>query len=208
VQADWSVGDVLSALDRFGLASNTLVIVSSDNGPVIDDGYQDDAVTKLGGHRPSGPFRGGKYSHFEAGTRVPLVVRWPAQVKPGVSGALVSQVDLLASLAALIGQKLATTDSPDGIDQMNAWLGRSREGREHLIEQAAGVALRVGRWKYIEASQRPKLNTQTNIELGNDTVPQLYDLDADPGETTNVAPKHPDRVAEMGALLEKIRNRK
>ena len=208
VQADWGVGEVLSALDRFGLASNTLVIVTSDNGPVIDDGYHDDAVAKLGDHRPSGPFRGGKYSHFEAGTRVPLVVRWPARVKPGVSGALVTQVDLLASLAALAGQKLAPGDSPDGIDQMNTWLGRSREGRDHLIEQAGGLALRVGRWKYIEASQRQKLNAQTNIELGNDTVPQLYDLEADPGETTNVAGRNPDRVAEMGALLEKIRNRK
>jgi arylsulfatase A-like enzyme len=91
---------------------------------------------------------------------------------------------------------------------MNAWLGRSREGREHLIEQAGGLALRVGRWKYIEASQRPKLNASTSTELGNDSVPQLYDLEADPGETTNVASKHPTRVAEMGALLAKIRNRK
>jgi arylsulfatase A-like enzyme len=200
VQADWSVGDVLHALDRLNLAANTLVIVTSDNGPVIDDGYQDDAVTKLGAHRPSGPFRGGKYSHFEAGTRVPLVVRWPARVKPGVSGALVSQVDLLASLAALVGQTLAPPDSPDGINQVDTWLGRSRDGREQLIEQAAGLALRVGRWKYIEASQRPQLNAQTNTELGNDRVPQLYDLDADPGETTNLAAKQPARTAEMGAL--------
>jgi len=208
VQADWSVGEILNALDRFGLAANTLVVVTSDNGPVIDDGYRDDAVAKLGTHRPSGPFRGGKYSHFEAGTRVPLVVRWPASIKPGVSAALVSQVDLLASLAALVGQKLAPTDSPDGSDQMDAWLGRTREGRDHLIEQAGGLALRVGRWKYIEASQRPKMNAQTDTELGNDTVPQLYDLDADPGETTNLAAMQPARVAEMGALLEKIRARR
>ena len=205
VQADWSVGEVLNALDRFGLASNTLVIVTSDNGAVIDDGYQDDAVAKLGRHRPSGPFRGGKYSHFEGGTRVPLAVRWPAGVKSGVSDALVSQVDLLASLAALVGQKLAPSDSPDGIDQIDVWLGRSRQDRAPLIEQAGGLALRDGQWKYIEASKRPKMNVQTNTELGNDSAPQLYDLKADPGETNNVAKAHPDKAAEMGALLEKIR---
>jgi arylsulfatase A-like enzyme len=205
VQADWSVGEVLNALDRLGLASNTLVIVTSDNGPVIDDGYQDDAVAKLGQHRPAGPFRGGKYSHFEGGTRVPLVVRWPGGAKPGVSDALVSQVDLLPSLAALVGQKLAPSDSPDGIDQINVWLGRSRQDRSALIEQAGGLALRDGQWKYIEASKRPKMNVQTNTELGNDSVPQLYDLKADPGETNNLATSHPDRAAAMGALLEKIR---
>jgi arylsulfatase A-like enzyme len=205
VQADWSVGEILDALDRLGLTSNTLVIVTSDNGPVIDDGYQDDAVAKLGGHRPSGPFRGGKYSHFEAGTRVPFVVRWPAGVKRGESDALVSQVDLLASLAAWVGQKLAPADAPDSIDLMDAFLGRSRTGRDHLVEQAGGLALRVGQWKYIEPSKRPKVNANTNTELGNDSVPQLYDLQADPGETKNVADQHSARVAEMAALLEKIR---
>jgi arylsulfatase A-like enzyme len=205
VQADWSVGEVLNALDRFGLSANTLVIVTSDNGPVIDDGYQDDAVAKLGGHRPSGPFRGGKYSHFEAGTRVPFVLRWPASVKAGVSDALISQVDLLASLAGLVGQKLAGSDSPDGIDQMNVWLGRTQQGRAQLIEQAGGLALREGRWKYIEPSKRPKMNVSTNTELGNDSVPQLYDLEADPGETTNVAHQYPAKTTAMAALLEQVR---
>jgi len=205
VQADWCVGEVLNALERMHLTDRTLVIFTSDNGPVIDDGYQDDAVAKLGTHRPAGPFRGGKYSHFEAGTRVPFVVRWPGGMKRGVSNALVSQVDLIASLAAWTGQKLTPDDAPDSADAMSVFLGRSRQGRRHLVEQAGGLALRVGQWKYIEPSSRPKVNANTNTELGNDTVPQLNDLTADPGETRNLASQHPERVKEMSALLERIR---
>ena len=107
VQADWSVGEILASLNEFGLTDNTLVIFTSDNGPVIDDGYKDDAAAKLGTHSPSGPFRGGKYSNFEAGTRVPLIVRWPGHTRRGVSNALVSHVDLLATLAALTDKRLA-----------------------------------------------------------------------------------------------------
>ena len=84
-ELDWCVGEILETLDRRGLAQDTLVIFTSDNGPVVDDGYQDDAVKRLGSHQPAGPLRGGKYSAFEGGTRVPFLVRWPARVKPGVS---------------------------------------------------------------------------------------------------------------------------
>jgi len=204
-ELDWSVGEILNALDRLSLARNTLVIVTSDNGPVIDDGYQDDAVAKLGRHRPSGPFRGGKYSNFEAGTRVPFVVRWPDRVKPGVSDALVGQVDLLRSLAALTNQTLAAGDAPDSLDLLPAFIGASRTGRSDLVLQGSGLALRSGRWKYIEPSNRPKMNAQTNTELGNDTEPQLYDLASDPGETRNVAAQFPAQVKEMEALLDKVR---
>ena len=204
-QLDWSVGEILNALDRLSLAGNTLVIVTSDNGPVIDDGYQDDAVAKLGAHRPSGPFRGGKYSNFEAGTRVPFVLRWPGRVKPGVSDALVGQIDLFRSLAALTGQTLAPGEAPDSLDMLRVLTGESRDGRPSLVEQGSGLALRVGRWKYIEASNRQKMNANTKTELGNDTVPQLYDLASDRGETRNVADKFPEQLKEMQALLEKIR---
>ena len=202
VEADWSVGEILGALDRLKLSNNTIVIFTSDNGPVVDDGYQDDAVAKLGSHTPSGPFRGGKYSHFEGGTRVPFIVRWPARVKPGTSDALVSQVDFLASFASFLKRPLAAGDGPDSVDVMGALLGTSRIGRTELIEQAGGQALRVGQWKFIEASKRPKMNTQTNTELGNDAVPQLYDLSRDPGERQNLADAHPEKVKEMQARLD------
>ena len=85
VEFDWSVGEILDALDELGIADNTLVILTSDNGPVIDDGYEDRAEELLGGHNPSGDLRGRKYSAFEAGTTVPMIVRWPAKVKGGVT---------------------------------------------------------------------------------------------------------------------------
>ena len=204
VQTDWCVGEILAALDRLKLAGDTLVIFTSDNGPVVDDGYKDEAVAKLGSHKPAGPFRGGKYSHFEGGTRVPFIVRWPARVKPGSSAALVSQVDLIASFAALLGQPLPAT-ARDSLDTMGAFLGTSSTGREELVEQAAGQALRVGPWKYIEASKRQKVNVNTNTELGNDAVPQLYDLASDPGEQRNVADQHPERVKAMADRLQRLR---
>ena len=168
VELDWAVGEVLNALDRLQLTSRTLVIFTSDNGPVVDDGYKDDAVAKLGAHRPAGRFRGGKYSHFEAGTRVPMIVRWPDRVKVGISDALVSHVDFLASLATLTGQSKLLPDGLDSVDVMPALTGASTRGRSELIEQGGGLALRAGRWKYIPGSDRPKMNVQTNTELGND----------------------------------------
>ncbi len=205
VEFDWCVGEILEALDRCKLTENTLVILTSDNGPVIDDGYQDEAVEKLGSHKPAGPLRGGKYSRFEAGTRVPFIVRWPARVKPGVSHAFVSQVDLTASLAALTRQQLRNNDAPDSFNVLPALLGQSKRGREHIVEHAGGLALRLDHWKYLEPLEGPKRSTNTNIELGNDPEPQLYDLSKDPGETQNLAAQYPEQVKIMEALLQKIR---
>jgi arylsulfatase A-like enzyme len=205
VQADWCVGEVLKKLDRLKLTNNTLVIFTSDNGPVVDDGYKDDAVEKLGKHKPAGRLRGGKYSNFEAGTRVPFIVRWPQQVKRGVSNALVSQIDFLASFASFTKQDLANADAPDSYNVMNALLGKDKTGRGHLIEQASVLSLRVGNWKYIEPGRGPKITANTNTETGNDPDGQLYDLANDLGETRNLAAQHPDKVKEMSARLQKIR---
>jgi arylsulfatase A-like enzyme len=206
VQADWCVGQVLEALDRLQVAENTLIIVTSDNGPVLDDGYQDDAVTKLGDHRPSGPLRGGKYSKYEAGCRLPLVLRWPARVKPAVTEAVVSHVDFVASLAALTGQEHDKSQAPDSQNVLPALLGETKTGREEVVLQGAGgLAFRRGDWKYIPPSRGQKKNASANIELGNDTEPQLYNLAADLGEQTNLASQEPERVKELAARLEKIR---
>ncbi len=201
LEFDWAVGALLDLLDKHKLNENTLVILTSDNGPVVDDGYQDDAVEKLGDHKPAGPFRGGKYSNFEGGTRVPMIVRWPGKVKPGVSTALMSQVDFLASFAALVGQPLDLKTAPDTQPALAALLGETKEGRAHLIEQASALSVRQGPWKYIEPRQGPKRNNQTNIELGNDPETQLYNLGDDPGETRNLAAVNPDKTAELVAIL-------
>jgi arylsulfatase A-like enzyme len=205
LQSDWSIGQVLETLDRLKLSQNTLVIFTSDNGPVVDDGYVDQAVEKLGAHKPWGPLRGGKYSRLEAGTRVPFVIRWPVRVKPGVSDALVSQVDLLASLAALAGRDVPAGEARDSTNQLKALLGEDPHGRDHIVQHAGRLALREGRWKYIEPSQGPARNEQTNTELANDPAPQLYDLDTDIGETRNVAAQQPERVRAMAERLAAIR---
>jgi arylsulfatase A-like enzyme len=206
LQLDWCVGEILNALDRHGLARNTLVIFTSDNGPVVDDGYRDEAVEKLGDHRPAGPWRGGKYSNFEGGTRVPFFLRWPERVKQGAqSAALVSQIDLFASFASLTGAGLDESDAPDSFDILPALLGESGKGREHLVEHAGALSLIIGRWKYVAPGKGPKINADTKTELGNDPEPQLYDLDRDPGERVNLAGRQPERVRAMAQRLEQIR---
>ncbi len=205
VQLDWCTGQILAALDRMHLTDNTLIIFTSDNGPVVNDGYRDEAVAKLGDHRPAGPLRGGKYSMFEGGTRVPMLVRWPQRVKPGVSDALVCQIDFLASFATLTGQSLSAEDAPDSIDILPALLGQKDQGREHLVEHGGALALRQGPWKLIVPNQLRERNAHTGIELGRAAAPQLYNLDQDLGEQNNLAAKHPERVREMLALLQSLK---
>ncbi len=205
-ELDWSVGEIAKTLDRLKLADNTLVIISSDNGPVVNDGYFDESIVKLGDHKPAGPFRGGKYSAFEGGTRVPFITRWPARIKPGVSDALVSQVDFLASFAALTGQKLSDNAAPDSFDVLQALLGESKAGRENLVEQAGVLSLRQGDWKYIEAGQGAKKNANTNTETGIDPQGQLFNLSDDIGETKNLIAAQPQKAQELAATLKKIRD--
>jgi arylsulfatase A-like enzyme len=202
-ELDWSVGRVLDTLDRLNLANDTLFIFSSDNGPVVDDGYRDQAVERLGSHKPAGPLRGGKYSAYDGGTRVPFVVRWPGAVKPGVSDAPVSQIDLLASLASFTEQKLPDTAAPDSFNLMPALLGKSKEGRPYIVEHADALSLIAGDWKVIQPRRGAKTNATGN-ELGNDPAPQLFDLAHDLAEKNNLASEHPEKVKELLALLAKI----
>ncbi len=204
-ELDWCVGQILDALDRLKLVDRTLVLFTSDNGPVVDDGYADGAVRDLAGHRPAGPLRGGKYSLCEGGTRVPLLVRWPGRVRPGLSDALVNQVDLLASLASLCGQTLRAGSAPDSFDVLPALLGDSRTGRDHSVHHSGRLALREGSWKYIPAGSGRAVMTNTATETGEAPIDQLYDLERDLGETTNLASRHPDRVKAMAARLQSIR---
>ena len=206
LQLDWCVGELLKSLEENGLMENTMIIFTSDNGPVVDDGYEDEAVEKLGDHKPSGPLRGGKYSAFEAGTRVPYAVRWDGKIKPGESEALMCQVDFMASLADLTGQTLPEDSAPDSLNTLPALLHESNMGRDHLIEHSRTLSIIQGDWKYIEPKSGSKYNRNVDIELGTDTVPQLYHLKNDLGETKNVAEEHPDKVKELSGLLNKIRD--
>ncbi len=204
VQLDWCVGELLAQLDALHLTENTLVIFTSDNGPVVNDGYRDQAEERLGEHKPAGPWRGGKYSAFEAGTRVPFLVRWPGVVKPGTSAALIGQIDFCATLAKLAGQQLAADEAPDSREQSASWLGKDTRGREHLIEQAGSLSLREGTFKFVEASQRGAFDQETKTELGNAPAAQLYDLSKDPGETKNLAEQQPERAAAMAKRLAEL----
>jgi arylsulfatase A-like enzyme len=205
LQFDWCVGELLAALDRLGLTQNTLVVLSSDNGPVVDDGYDDGSVENLNGHTPAGPLRGGKYSAFEAGTRIPLVVRWPARLKPGVSSALVTQLDFLATFAALAGEKVPAGAARDSRDASAALIGNDLIGRDFIVEHSANgrLSVRTADWKYIEPGPGQPRNEATNIDLGNSPSPQLYDLKRDLGEKKNLATENPQKVEELKALLAK-----
>ena len=204
LQFDWTVGQIVDALKEDGLLENTLIVLTSDNGPVVDDGYADRAVELLGDHRPWGNFRGGKYSSFQAGTTVPFIVYWPGKVEAGESDALFSQIDLYASLAELVGQKIAEGAAPDSHNNLNALLGVDKKGRDYVVEASPSVlSISDGTWHYIVPSNGPALNKLTNIELGNDPKEQLYNLKEDVGEKNNVAEKYPEKVKELKAILER-----
>ena len=206
LEFDWSVGEIVKTIENLNLSRKTLIIVTSDNGPVVDDGYKDEAVEKLNGHTPSGPLRGGKYSSFDGGTRVAFILRWDGKVKPGTSDALVSQIDLISSFASLTGQSLSSDAAPDSFNQMDALLGKSKSGREWVLEHASNrLSIIKGQWKFIEPGPGPKLNVNTNTETGNDTIPQLYNLGSDLGEKTNIATDNPLIVKELTDLIQKFR---
>jgi arylsulfatase A-like enzyme len=201
-QFDEQVGELMKTLDRLQLREKTLVILSSDNGPVLNDGYEDDADKKNGDHTPAGPLSGGKYSKLEAGTRVPFITCWPGKISPGVSGALVSHIDFLASFAALAG--VTPPSGTDSRDALHVLLGKKAAGRDFVVEQGiSGLALRSGNWKFIPANTgNAKFKT---MRSGNDPKPQLYDLSKDPGETKNLAAKHPEKLKELAAKLEALK---
>ena len=191
-----------------GVAEKTVIIFTSDNGPVLNDGYEDGAVSQLNGHTPCGPFRGGKYSAFEAGTRIPFIICWPQQVQPVVSGALISQMDLLSSFAHFLQKSLPQRQFTDSEDLLDALKGVTKEGRKCLVEEGGPLALVKGNWKYISPSQGVAFSKLTAIETGCAVTPQLYNLDVDPGEKKNLADECPEKLKELQILLDSIYNQR
>tara|TARA_B100000900_G_scaffold8160_1_gene6755 strand:+ start:16156 stop:17691 length:1536 start_codon:yes stop_codon:yes gene_type:complete len=205
VEADWCLGELKKTLEDEGILENTLIIFSSDNGPVLNDGYYDDSDVKNGSHTPWGPYRGGKYSLFEAGTRVPFFTYWKGKIKPGVSDTMVSQLDLLSSLAQLVGSEVRTEDS---LPLLELLMGQSNYGRkEMVIEATSRTAFKRGDWVMIPPYDGFAVNDKVKIELGNDSEFQLYNLSNDVGQQNNLALQNPKKLQEMLLAFEAIRGK-
>ena len=208
-QFDWTVGQLMAALDEVGLTENTLIILSSDNGPVVDDGYDDQAEERLNGHSPAGPWRGNKYSAFEGGTAVPAIVRWPKQIKGNrESDVLMSQIDWIASLGSLVGARFPKGSAVDSYNRLGNLLGTDATDRPWVVEQASNhtLSVRTKEWKYIEPNDGPEMiQWGPKIETGNYRTPQLYDMTKAIDEKDNVATQYPEKVYEMQNILRRVR---
>lgn len=203
VEADWCVGEFVKTLEENGLLDNTLIIFTSDNGPVLNDGYVDDAVEKIGDHTPAGGLRGGKYSLFEAGTRVPFFTYWRGTIEPSVSEAMVCQIDLLSSLAQLVDSDTRVGDSQELLD---TFLGKKSKGRDHLvIEATSRTAFKQGDWVLIPPYKGPAVSKFVNIETGNSSEFQLYNLKEDIAQERNLAGTHAEKLQEILAIFEGIK---
>lgn len=210
LQLDWTIGEIMHTLDSLNLLDNTLVIFTSDNGPVIDDGYQDEALERLNGHTPMGEYRGGKYSVFEAGTRIPFIISWRNKIAKGVQPALFSQIDIFASFAKLLNQNLGQGVAPDSKDALNILLGTDNTNRDFVVQQNLDNTLAIIKndWKYIETSDAPPIEFWTKIELGNSTKPQLYNLKEDAAEQNNLASTHPEKTERLSFMLDSVKQLK
>jgi len=200
---DYETGRLLDTLDELGLSENTLVIYTADNGPWNQPAYTNNKK----GHPPgsifwgdAGPLRAGKGSCYEGGYRVPCIVRWPGKVPAGrVSDAIFATIDFLPTFAALTGCKVPDDRVIDGINQKDLLLGKTEKGRENFAY--LNNAVRQGQWKYLRAEHKiPGYARDSEREK----VEELYKLDADVGETENLASEHPEKVAELRQLLDKI----
>lgn len=195
---DWSVGKVMKALDSLGVTNNTILVVTSDNGPVLDDGYADNcvALTTAVSHKISGGLKGGKYGLYEGGTTVPFFVRWPGHVGAGSkSGALVSQIDFMATMADYLGVKIPLGEAPDSKAQPAGWFAIDLTGgRDHITEtnNAGQLCIRTKDWKYISDSELYSMNkteqqgTYTTLNTAT--------------EATNEFSSQPAALATMRAL--------
>jgi arylsulfatase A-like enzyme len=203
LEADWCVGEMLRKLDEWNILENTLIVLTSDNGPVLNDGYFDDAVEKVGQHTPFADLRGGKYSLYEAGTRVPFLTYWKGVIKPTVSNAMVCQLDFTASFAHLLG---IAPPKGDGENLWKALLGESKSGRSELIIEATGrLAYKYENYVYIPPNMGNPIVETVQIENGNAPEDQLYHLKKDIGQRVNLAKSKAGKLvfmkAKMAALL-------
>lgn len=209
LQMDWMTGRIIDELKKQDLYNNTIVLFSSDNGPVMDDGYADQAEELRGTHDPAGGYRGGKYSAYEGGTRVPMIVTYPNGLKQGGdSDALISHIDFYKSLAELVGVELAENEAIDSQNVLPALLDSRADARDDMLEESFTLSLRSGKWKYVEpfSGVTPGwLANKTAIENGLQTTPQLFDISNDKFEKMNIADKYPQIVEQLQARIDAIK---
>ncbi|TWT58283.1 Arylsulfatase [Thalassoglobus neptunius] len=211
IQLDWCVGELLDALEKNSLSEKTLVVFCSDNGPVLDDGYEDGAIEKLGSHRPAGQFTGGKYSVYEGGTRTPFITRWTGRISPAVSDEIVCTIDLAASAAALTEQELPEDACLDSFNVLGALLGtEGAKGRTSLVQQDNGASgtfgYRSGNWKLHRHDKRQARNVVVETKLANRPVErfQLFNLKDDPAERNNLIDQNPEVASRLKSELSEI----
>jgi arylsulfatase A len=207
VEFDWSVGQIIKTLKECNLDENTLVLLCSDNGPVLDDGYEDRAIEALGDHDPNGPFQGGKYNVFEGGVRTPMIARWPAKITPRVSDEVICTVDYPRTLAALAGAVVPENACSDSVDLSTLLLDPSAKGRSHLVVQDNGQSgsfgYRKGRWKLVRCDSQRASNVELRLTPSKGPKYQLFDLDSDPSESKDLFEQNPELGQAMLAELQK-----
>jgi len=215
-EMDCHVGRILDLVDKLGLARNTLVIFSSDNGPVNEDGLKYESavgdLVKNYGHNSSGPLRGMKSDAWEGGHRIPFIVRWPGHVRPhSTSGALISQVDMMATFAALTGAQVSGDAAEDSFDLLPVFEGKSQGVRQALVTQSGEgiLSMQKGDWKLVTCSggggkwnpvgDLAVLESDGGRQLWKNV--QLFNTAEDLGEKSDVASQHPEKVQELMRLL-------
>jgi len=202
LETDDVFGRVLDALEKYGVADNTLVIFASDNGCAHYIGAKE---MEAQGHFPSGPYRGYKSDAWDGGHRIPCVARWPGIIEPGSQcDALVCLSDLMATCAEIVGGELPDNAGEDSVSMMPLFRGAGATERSTVVHHSiqGKFAIRDGRWKLVlcPGSGGWTHNDEEAAKAGLPLV-QLYDMQADPGETRNLQAKQPDKVRALLALL-------
>jgi arylsulfatase A len=216
-ELDYVVGELLTTLEQLGIADNTIVLFTSDNGPEVTSVVH---MRADHGHDGAWPWRGMKRDSWEGGHRVPFIVRWPGRVRAGTTSTqLTSLTDVMATVAAIIDTKLPDNAAEDSFNILPAWMDEQEAPiRPYLLQQAFGgqrtLSIRRGEWKYLDHNgsggnryeNDPDLKPFHLPDVASDTLGQLYNLATDPGETRNLIDEHPEVVTELKALLELSRS--
>ncbi len=211
-ELDYIVGELMKTLDELGVAENTLIMFSSDNGPEVTSVIN---MRKDYRHDGARPWRGMKRDQWEGGHRVPLIARWPGKIKPGTTTAqTVSLTDVMATCAAVVGSKLPDDAAEDSFDMLGVLLGTQGDKpvRRYTLQQTISLALAIrrGQWKYLDhkgsggnSYRSENMKPFALPEKAPDAPGQLYNLETDPGETTNLYFEHPEIVKELKSQLDR-----